>query len=76
MSGMPSAYCYVNGILDAARILLQIADMADEKDPRIITPMPPELVAQIDDYRFKQRINSRAEAIRQLIQRGLSGQSE
>ena len=46
--------------------------MADEKDPRIITPMPQALVDRIDDYRFKQRIPSRAEAIRTLIDRALN----
>lgn len=45
--------------------------MADEKDPRIITPMPQALVDRIDDYRFKERIPSRAEAIRRLIELGL-----
>jgi metal-responsive CopG/Arc/MetJ family transcriptional regulator len=45
--------------------------MADEKDPRIITPMPQALVARIDDYRFKHRISSRAEAIRRLIEASL-----
>ena len=47
--------------------------MADEKDPRIITPMPQALVDRIDDYRFKERIASRAEAIRRLIEKGLEG---
>ena len=46
--------------------------MADDKDPRIITPMPATLVARIDDYRFKERIASRAEAIRRLVEKGLS----
>ena len=45
--------------------------MANDKDPRIITPMPQTLVDRIDDYRFKERIPSRAEAIRRLVQRGL-----
>jgi len=46
--------------------------MAEEKDPRIITPMPQSLVDRIDDYRFKERIVSRSEAIRRLIEKGLS----
>jgi metal-responsive CopG/Arc/MetJ family transcriptional regulator len=45
--------------------------MPDDKDPRIITPMPAALVQRIDDFRFKQRIPSRAEAIRRLIDKGL-----
>lgn len=45
--------------------------MDAEKDPRIITPMPPTLVEAIDDYKFANRLDSRAQAIRQLIQLGL-----
>lgn len=32
-----------------------------------------EMLALIDDYRFKNRIPSRAEAVRKLIEMGLSG---
>jgi hypothetical protein len=46
--------------------------MADEKDPRIITPIPKALLARIDDFRFEKRLPSRSEAIRQLIEAGLS----
>jgi hypothetical protein len=46
--------------------------MVDEKDPRIITPIPKHLLARIDDYRFENRLPSRSEAIRQLIETGLS----
>lgn len=42
-----------------------------DPDPRIIIPMPKKLVAQIDDYRWANRIPSRAEAIRQLVRKGL-----
>lgn len=45
--------------------------MADEKDPRIITPMPQVLVEAIDDYRFANRCASRSETIRRLIELGL-----
>jgi metal-responsive CopG/Arc/MetJ family transcriptional regulator len=45
--------------------------MADEKAPRVITPIPNALLARIDDYRFKARLPSRAEAIRRLIELGL-----
>jgi len=41
-------------------------------DPRlIVVPMPQELIDQIDDYRWANRIPSRAEAIRQLVKEGL-----
>ena len=45
--------------------------MVDEKDPRIITPIPKALLARIDDYRFEKRLPSRSEAIRRLIEAGL-----
>ena len=45
--------------------------MADDDNPRIITPMPKELLASIDDYRFTKRLPSRSAAIRQLIEIGL-----
>lgn len=40
-------------------------------DPRVITPMPQKLIDQIDEYRWANRIPSRAEAIRQLIEEAL-----
>lgn len=42
-----------------------------EPDPRIITPIPRTLLKQIDEYRWQNRIPSRAEAIRCLIKAGL-----
>jgi len=45
--------------------------MNDERDPRIITPMPAQLVQAIDDFRFERRFPSRAEAVRRLIELGL-----
>lgn len=43
-----------------------------EPDPRIIIPMPQTLIDEVDDFRWTQRIPSRAEAIRELIRRGLT----
>ena len=40
-------------------------------DPKIIVQMAPSLLAAVDDFRFANRIESRAEAIRLLLQRGL-----
>lgn len=34
--------------------------------------MDKELLNQIDDFRFDNRINSRSEAVRQLIEAGLT----
>jgi metal-responsive CopG/Arc/MetJ family transcriptional regulator len=45
--------------------------MDEPNSERIITPMSKTLVAAIDDFRFEQRIASRAEAIRRLIEAGL-----
>jgi metal-responsive CopG/Arc/MetJ family transcriptional regulator len=42
-----------------------------EPDPRIIIPIPPKLLQQIDDFRWQNRIPSRAEAIRLLVKEGL-----
>jgi metal-responsive CopG/Arc/MetJ family transcriptional regulator len=41
-------------------------------DPeRVAIPMPAELLKRIDEYRWANRIPSRAEAIRQLVEAGL-----
>lgn len=45
--------------------------MPTEK-PKIILVMEDTLITRIDDYRFENRINSRSEAIRQLIEAGLT----
>lgn len=39
--------------------------------PKILFVMDKELLNQIDDFRFDNRINSRSEAVRQLIEAGL-----
>jgi metal-responsive CopG/Arc/MetJ family transcriptional regulator len=39
--------------------------------PKIILAMTEDLVKRIDDYRFGNRISSRSEAIRRLIEEGL-----
>jgi metal-responsive CopG/Arc/MetJ family transcriptional regulator len=51
--------------------------MPTEK-PKIILVMEDALLTRIDDFRFNNRINSRSEAIRQLIEEGLkvSGSSK
>jgi hypothetical protein len=43
---------------------------------RIVTPMPRKLVERIDEFRWSRRLPSRAEAIRQLIEAGLKGQTK
>ena len=41
--------------------------------PRILLTLSEELLEQIDDYRYKNRIPARTEAIRQLIRKALPG---
>ena len=38
---------------------------------RIITPMPKALLEAVEDYRFSNRIGSRSEAIRRLLDQAL-----
>ena len=49
--------------------------MQKPEDRRIIVPMPPKLIKEIDDYRWTNRIPSRAAAIRQLIRAGLKARN-
>ncbi|GJE43844.1 hypothetical protein AEGHOMDF_3023 [Methylobacterium soli] len=42
---------------------------------RTILSMPPELKERIRAYRFAKRINTEAEAIRQLLERALDAES-
>ncbi|MGA3209198.1 MAG: hypothetical protein ABSE05_15425 [Syntrophales bacterium] len=44
--------------------------MPTEK-PKIILVMENDLLSRIDDFRFENRINSRSEAVRKLIEEGL-----
>ena len=44
--------------------------MATEK-PKILLILDDDLLRRVEDYRFDHRINSRAEAIRQLLEEGL-----
>lgn len=47
--------------------------MSDKKvtKNKILLPLPDELLEKIEDYQFDNRISSRVEAIRQLIEKGL-----
>jgi hypothetical protein len=48
-----------------------LASMNDPNSERVITAMPKPPLAAIGDFRFSNRIPSRAEAIRRLIRLGL-----
>jgi len=39
--------------------------------PKILFVMDEQLLTRIDDFRFNNRINSRSEAVRLLIEEGL-----
>jgi metal-responsive CopG/Arc/MetJ family transcriptional regulator len=41
-------------------------------DPRIITPIPSDLLLAVDEYRFANRFPSRSEAVRHLLQSGVA----
>lgn len=41
---------------------------------RLIFPVSPTMAAAITDYRFEHRIDSKAEAIRKLIEAGLAAE--
>jgi hypothetical protein len=45
--------------------------VTDNKDQRVIIPMSAAMVEAIDDWRFANRIPTRAEAIRRLLELGL-----
>jgi metal-responsive CopG/Arc/MetJ family transcriptional regulator len=49
--------------------------MPDDPSPpasRIAIPMPQSLIDRIDDWRFENRIASRAEAVRTLLETALT----
>ena len=43
---------------------------------RLQIPLPADEVAAIDDFRFRNRIPTRAAAVRELIRRGLASADE
>jgi len=57
-------------IIERISRMLYIYFMPTEK-PKILITLEDNLLTKIDDYRFDNRINSRSEAIRQLIEAGL-----
>jgi metal-responsive CopG/Arc/MetJ family transcriptional regulator len=46
------------------------------ENPKILITLDKSLLTRIDDYRFDNRINSRSEAIRRLIEEGLASHKE
>jgi hypothetical protein len=60
--------------LDALFPRVTLWDMKKPGTERVLTPMPTSLVDRIDDYRFANRIPSRSEAIRRLIEAALEAE--
>jgi len=50
--------------------IVYMSPMPTDK-PKIIFVMEKDLLERVDDYRFENRINSRSDAIRRLIEEGL-----
>lgn len=46
---------------------------APAQSERIITPMAKPMLEEIDEFRWRERLPSRSEAVRTLIRRGLAG---
>lgn len=46
------------------------------KDKVVPVPIHEDLLIRVEDYRYENRIASRAEAIRRLIEEGLSKQQK
>jgi metal-responsive CopG/Arc/MetJ family transcriptional regulator len=51
--------------------MLYVNNMTTNK-PKLLFVIPQELLDRIDDFRFNNRINSRSEAVRKLIEAGLA----
>ena len=42
-----------------------------DKNTQVLLTIPKELLEQVEDYQFKNRMPSRSEALRELIRKGL-----
>lgn len=52
--------------------MIYITYMKTQKPQILLTFTDDDLLKRVDDFRFENRINSRSEAIRQLIEAGLA----
>ena len=50
-----------------------MTDQQDARGERLQIMLTPEELAALDDFRFKERMPSRAAAVRELLKRGLAG---
>jgi metal-responsive CopG/Arc/MetJ family transcriptional regulator len=46
--------------------------MDQDQTQRVIVPLPSALLKRVDDWRYDHRLPSRAAAIRELLESGLS----
>ncbi|GIN59416.1 hypothetical protein J8TS2_37350 [Lederbergia ruris] len=44
-----------------------------KKNKQVLVTFPNELLEEVEDFQFANRIQNRSEAIRELIRRGLKG---
>ena len=44
--------------------------------PKLLLVIEKELLEKVDDYRFDNRIPSRAEAVRELLRKGLEAETQ
>ena len=58
--------------VDTNCALLYVWSMEDRKTERVHVPMTKAELKAVEDWRYANRIPSRAEAIRELIRRGLN----
>lgn len=50
--------------------------MSELKSERVPVMFEPSLLRRVDDYRFDNRMGSRAKALRQLVEVGLKKETE
>ena len=68
-------FCYLVITRQEARSLAREATMTDEtRGERLQIMLTPEELMALDDFRFKNRMPSRAAAVRELLKRGLSAE--
>ena len=53
---------------------IQEGEMTRAREERLQIMLSPEELVVLDDFRFKQRMPSRAAAVRELLQRGLAAE--
>lgn len=67
--------CQDNFYIENIPSIMYILIMPTKK-PKILITLEGDLLTRIDDFRFENRINSRSEAIRRLIEEGLKASSD